>query len=191
MFCFFFTYLRSGRTRCRPVHHCWKSTFRRPQLTMVSFFTRVSFPFFPALCEKFERNSLNMFVQIFSRDCQKAHLHETSTNTRVSGPDFRFLEDIVFILWFILMGVQVSGLLFSPNFQHTVFSLCFHLSFRLLSVSPPRPCGIRRIMSRQWCSLWRYAYLLLPLWAGWAGRPWCWLPDKERAGQSEDSQHQS
>lgn len=64
-----------------------------------------------------------------------------------------------------------------------IFCFCFHIRSRAWSVSPPCP--------RQWFSLQTYAYLLLPLWASWAVRPWCWLPDKEQTGQSEDSQHQS
>lgn len=129
-----------------------------------------------------------------SGDCQKADLHKISTNIRVSGPDFGgvFLEDTVCIFWFILTGVQVSLLHFFRTFKLANFCFCFHLRLGgAWSVPPPRPGGIGRIMSRQWFPLWRYAYLLLPLWAGWAGRPWCWLPDKEQAGQSEDSQHWS
>lgn len=75
------------------------------------------------------------------------------------------------------------GCISLPTSRIANFCFCFQLRFGAWSVSPPPPCGIRRIMSRQWFSLRRYAYLLLPLCAGWAGRPWCWLPD--RAGRSE------
>lgn len=172
----------------------WTGVWRAPSaewLLINSVFPAFSFPtLLGPVWQRFLKDVCPILP--VSRDCQKAHLHKISTNIRVSGPDFGFfLEDTLFIFWFILTGVQVSLLHFFLTFKIANFCFCFHLRFGAWSVPPPRPCGLGRIMSRQWFSLRRYAYLLLPLWAGWAGRPWCWLPDKEQAGQSEDSQHWS
>lgn len=115
---------------------CLKSTFSRvapywlrASSLFLSYFAWTSFREIPKRCLS---NS-----SFFSRDCQKAHLHKTSTNIRVSGPDFGFLEDMVFILWFILTGVQVSRLHFSPNFQNCKFLLLLSSQIRgVVSLSP-------------------------------------------------------
>lgn len=69
-------------------------------------------------------------ILLFSRDCQQAHLHKASTNIRVFGPDFGFVEDMVFIFWFILTGVQVSQLHFSPNFHNSEILLLLSSQIR-------------------------------------------------------------
>lgn len=117
-----------------PVYHCLKSTFREwpPDSLSISF---------PVLCrpvwERFPK-----YVCLFSGDCQKAP--ESCTSIRVPASSFGGLYCVICFDGIPTLRVH----LLTSSIMN--FSLHFRLSFGLLSPPPLHPCGIRRIMSRQW-----------------------------------------
>lgn len=168
----------------RPVYPCLKSTFRRVDKEEWSPYSlHISFHFL--LCvDPFESDSIN----ISSSDS----LAETAKKLRTHPQTSECLGQIhIFRLYCMIYS---DGSATAPVSLLTSSTLTFSpLPSQFRAVVGPSPASLRHkeYNVQTMGPLWRYAYLLLPLGAGWAARPWCWLPDKEQAGQSEDSQHQS
>lgn len=133
--------LRSGKYRLQGSDPC-PIVWRAPSGSGLL----IHFTFHFLLCVgQFESESLNVCpVLLLSGDCQKAH--ETCTSIRVPDSSFGGHRLYCMICFDGIPTLRVP--LLTSSIMN--FSLRFRLSFGLLSVPPPHPCGIRRIMSRQW-----------------------------------------